>query len=216
MKNNKITELSNSETKHFYWHFINNKVQIPTCIKKWNSIFPYISEEDILKSFKLPFKCIRETKIQSLQYRVLHRTITCNKKLSEMKIKESSKCNYCPDEDNILHFFIFCPAVYQFWKNFMQWLEQAIHKTFDFPLFPSPSDIIFGIPGEDNPILLLNFLILHAKNYIHFIRLFKNNFLCMTEFLNIIKYKIRIELVISEKNRKNCHFEKFRQIYSQL
>ena len=133
-----------------------------------------------------------------------------------MKIKESSRCNFCPNEDDILHFFIFCPAVYQFWKDLMLWVEQKLHRTFTFPLFPTPSDIVFGIPGEDNFTLMLNFLILHAKNYIHFRRLFKDNILCMTEFLNIIKYKIRIELVISETNNKMSEFDKFRTIYPHL
>ena len=216
IQNNEVIKIANSETKNFYWYFINNKMQTPSCIKKWNSIFPYISEGDILKSFKLPFKCIRETKVQSLQYRILHRTITCNKKLADMKLIESNKCNYCTNEDDILHFFIFCPAVYHFWKDLMQWFEPKLRKSLTFPIFPSPSDIIFGIHGEDHSSLLLNFFILHAKNYIHFRRLFKENSLSKTEFMNIIKYKIDIELAICEKNKRMKDFEKFRVVYPFL
>ncbi len=39
--------------------------------------------------FKLPFQVIRETKIQAFQYKILHRIISCNKWLFNIKIKTS-------------------------------------------------------------------------------------------------------------------------------
>ncbi len=35
------------------------------------------------------FHTTRETKLQSFQYRILHRTITCRKKLYDMKLVDS-------------------------------------------------------------------------------------------------------------------------------
>ncbi len=57
---------------------------------------------------------LRETKIQTFQYRILHRIIPCNKWLHNIKIKDSDSSDYYGGVDDILHFFKKCPKVNDF------------------------------------------------------------------------------------------------------
>ncbi len=50
--------------------------------------------------------------------------IPCNKWLYNIKIKESSICNYCNDVNDIPHFFLKCSKVKEFWNMMINWLEQ--------------------------------------------------------------------------------------------
>ncbi len=57
--------------------------------------------------FKLPFYTARDTKLQSCQFRLLHRIISCNKWLNIIKIKSLDQCSYCGSIDDI-------PPVYSY------------------------------------------------------------------------------------------------------
>ncbi len=52
--------------------------------------------------FKLSFETVRDTKIQTLQYRILHRIMPYNKWFNNIKIKDSDSCDYCDGVDDIL------------------------------------------------------------------------------------------------------------------
>ncbi len=58
-----------------------------------------------VKRFEQPFKCCRDTNIQSFQFRIIHRIIPCNQWLKNVMIKKSEQCNYCGDTDDSCHFF---------------------------------------------------------------------------------------------------------------
>ncbi len=49
----------------------------------------------------MSFKTARETKIQTIQYRIIHRIIPCNEWLHNIKIRDINKCNVCPGIDTI-------------------------------------------------------------------------------------------------------------------
>ena len=63
----------------------------------------------------------------------------------------------------------------------------------DFPTRNSKKDILFGLPNESDKQIVLNFCILHMKNYIYKQRLFADNNLILEEFRRILLFKIEIE-----------------------
>ncbi len=88
----------------FYWNLINIDVHNPSSVKKWSSQYPIFKEAITNvwpRIFKLPFITVRDTKIQTFQYRLIQKTITCNKWLHNIKIKNCSVCNYCMNVDDI-------------------------------------------------------------------------------------------------------------------
>ncbi len=64
---------------------------------------------DFSKSiYKIPFKSARHTEIQSFQFWIIHRTITCNEWLNNLIIKSTNKCNFCEETYSVIQFFINC------------------------------------------------------------------------------------------------------------
>ena len=51
------------------------------------------SEEEWTDVFLKPYICLRETKLQSFQYKIINKIINCSKMLFDMKIKNSPVCS---------------------------------------------------------------------------------------------------------------------------
>ncbi len=79
LKNNslEVNHLAAS-TKNIYDILILNKYVRPTAFDKWQGIY-CIEENDWSDIFKLCYLCSRETKLQSLQFKIVHRIIPCKK-----------------------------------------------------------------------------------------------------------------------------------------
>ena len=73
------------------------------------------------------------------------------------------------------------------------WWNRIGYFVLDFPTRNSEKDILFGLRNESDNQIVLNFCILHMKNYIYKQRLFANNNLILEEFRRILLFKIEIE-----------------------
>ena len=69
--------------------------------------------------FTRTFKVVREIKLRSFQFKLVH-MIKNIKKLFDTKIKASPQCSYCDKIDDISHFFSRCPNVWHLWYLFLQ------------------------------------------------------------------------------------------------
>ena len=56
----------------------------------------------------------RETKIQSPQFEIIHRSIPCQDFLFKRKTVDTPESLFCGATDNLVHFFITCPTVHEF------------------------------------------------------------------------------------------------------
>ncbi len=158
--NNKIKTLENITCKDFYCHLLNtDPPHTPTALQKWSVHYPIFKEASANvwpRIFKLPFKTIRDTKIQTFQYRIIQNTIPCNKLLHNIKKKNSPVCDYCNNVDDLPHYFIRCPKVAEFWCYWFNWWEnlsgidirdnQVIEEC-----------ILFGFPLNNDVMHVLNF-----------------------------------------------------------
>ncbi len=97
--------------------------------------------------FKLPFQVIRETKIQTFQYKILHRII-CNKWLFNIKITTSEVSDYCKEIDDILLFFFLCTNIREFWNLILDWLETIRNLQLKSSQILEEC-IIFGFPERN-------------------------------------------------------------------
>ena len=72
----KPTPLVTAATNMLYNQFMKNKYVKPAGIQKWQSVMPgMISEEEWPDIFRRPYRCSRETTLQSLQFKIVHRII---------------------------------------------------------------------------------------------------------------------------------------------
>ncbi len=97
-----------------------SKIRTPTTLQKW-SIHYSASANVSPRIFKLPFKTVRDSKIQTFRYRIIPNIIPCNKWLHNIKIKNSPVCDYCNNVDDLPHYFIRCPKVAEFWCYWFNW-----------------------------------------------------------------------------------------------
>ena len=217
--NGKIYPLEEVSCNMFYIKLVEYKGREPTCIRKWKEDYPKFNDAEVTlwsDIFKTPYKTTIETQLQSFQYQVIHRLITCKKRLFDLKIKDSPKCEFCNDIDTIVHFFVYCPKIEAFWKSFFLWWN----KVDDLKISPNcehlEESILFGFQIEGGIFDVLNYCILVAKFYIYKQRLFTENNIDLYTFLVQLKYRLRILYNICKHSNTLDKFEKYQSLYEQL
>ena len=211
--------LSQVSCQMYYSKFVKCKGRVPSCVRKWTEEYPEFRTACASiwpNIYKKHFSITRETKLQSFQYQIIHRLITCKKRLFDMKIAENPECDFCKDIDNIRHFFLFCPKVKSFWNSLLQWWNRLtdINIVSDFEHLEEC--ILFGFPIEGEIFDVLNHCILIAKFYIYRQRLFNDNDIDFFSFLVELKYKIQIEYSICKDTDTLDKFEKYFFLYELL
>ena len=87
----------------------------------------------------------KESRLRVLHWKILHNIYPTNILLNKMKIKETNKCTYCPDNvDYMEHFFCNCPVVQYFWI----YIEKILLYKTDKQIKLSSTDILFGIKKD--------------------------------------------------------------------
>lgn len=81
--------------------------------------------EEWKEACRNPFQASRETKLQSLQYKIIHRIFPCGSYLCRIRIRDW--CKYCDQTDSISHHLFRCDKVKPFWN----WILLAV-KFFIF------------------------------------------------------------------------------------
>jgi hypothetical protein len=220
--NNKKLTLNMTTSKEIYWHIINLEDFQPTYIKKWNETYSHLNNalnEEWNNIFNLPFKTCRETKLQSFQYRLIHRIIPCNKWLFNLKILDSNMCSFCNKEiDTIQHFFLLCENINLFWKTFNNWWYRLTKVNFTTISNTNrlQQNILFGFINPEYNTTVLNYCILQAKYYIYINKLNKYNNICILDFLIHLKSKLNQEKYICETSNHMEKFEKFQIILNNI
>ena len=210
----KMVNIDKLRCNVFYWIFVSQKQKEPHCKMKWTEFFPLFQKAEIgvwPRIFENPFIITRETKLQSFQYRLIHRIIPCNKYLFNITVKHTSTCSFCENEDNLLHYFLYCQNTDLFWKCFFNWWHGItginICETMD-------EHILFGYPGTSDVEKILNYCVLLAKWFIYCKKLNGKNNLDLYEYLIMLKERLQIEKMICLKN--NQSFDLWNSIYEQL
>ena len=130
----------------------------PTAQSKWEEEGFHIQ---CWKSiYKLPYKCTTSTKLQSLQYRILHRYIPTRKFLWSRNVIGSKLCKTCFEVDTLQHFFYLCEDVTGLWDVVLPRLK----NKFNLPdSFVSVSTVTFGYTQAPD---VVNLILLLCKQYI--------------------------------------------------
>ncbi len=103
----------------------------------------------------------------------------------------------------------------QFWTSFYKWWK----NIFEFNI--GRNDIfeectLYGYPGEEDIIQILNYCVLLAKYFIYTNKLNDNNTLDLYSYLVLLKRKIYFEKTICTQQNKPQLFEKCLFIYEGL
>lgn len=158
--------------------------------------FRNMSDERWKHIYRMPFECLRETKYQSLQYRVVHRIIPCNYLLYRYKIKDSDKCEHCNRTDDIMHYFCTCEKSMALWNRIWTWLAYVLKIRIQI----TEMEMILGIYGGYNAILrtVFNAICVFTKFFINRQRLFHGNVCAFEHWYK--KFKIKLQIMNARKN----------------
>ena len=82
--------------------------------------------------------------------------------------KERPVCAFCDEIDDVtlLHFFVYCDNVGGIWKDFLFGGTASVISLWTSQRATVKKYIVFGLPNKSDNQIVLNFCILHMKNYI--------------------------------------------------
>ena len=90
---------------------------------KWGERFPEIKPE-VSDLFLLLKQITLDCKMQSFQFRILHKIVWFNDKLFKYGLSETSLCTFCNASlDSLEHRFWLCGVSQDIWKDIMNWYE---------------------------------------------------------------------------------------------
>ena len=202
-----------ASTKVIYDTLISNKSVTPTAVARWTEIFE-VDENDWPSIYKQPYIATRETKIQSLQYKIINRIVPCRKWLYNQKVIESPYCKKCNNDeiDDIIHHFIECNDVKNFWESLEKWWN----RTADYKVKITNKHIIFGFYYSNYEFECINYVVLIAKWYIQK-QIYLECRVDLYDFLCTLKQHLQVERYICINNDKlNVFNKKWAHVWDKL
>ena len=131
----------------------------PGSLAFWGRKFPGV---DVLPYFKLLYNATKETRLRTLQWKILHNIYPTNILLYKMGKVNSSNCDFCGVRDFIEHFFCDCITVRPLWSVLETKIELILGQNFVITeIFK-----LFGVTAVDVPACFvdkINHLLLLAK-----------------------------------------------------
>lgn len=205
-----------SNSKVVYSALIIHNSKVPTAFSRWAEVEGPLRVDSDLERRDIclnPFKSVRDTKIQSLQYKIINRIIPCNVFLRQLRIRESDLCSFCNQVDSVGHFLFSCRIVQSLWNGICTWFE----RTVDIRLrHISLKEFVFGVPPNSNYGKIANYIVLQTKHFVHRQKLFHQGDLRLLHFLQELKIKLKCEKIIHQQEGKNARFRKWESVLSAL
>jgi hypothetical protein len=143
--------------KSIYSTYTFNKEK-PTCQNKWNEIFNNIDWKFV---HNFVFENSRDTYIQWLQTRIVHRILGTKSLLYKMKIVNDNLCSFCKKhEETLTHLFWECEHI----QPIINYIKYSMNlNNINFPNI-SCQDVLLGICSEK--MTPINILFLEMKRYV--------------------------------------------------
>lgn len=200
--------------KEIYKLLISEKKTQIKSIKKWEEYEGGFSELEWKNIFELPFKTTQESKLQWIQFQILHRIFPCNYYLHRIKIIDSPICTFCKmDFETVDHIFVECPHVKEIWYGIEEWFSQTFNRHISF----DRQAILFGKFANKNVHKVENLIILIIKQYIYISKFSNVNKLSIEKVKKRITDRIIVEKVLLLKNGRYNEFERhWQNIYDKL
>jgi len=195
--NEKIMKLS---SRQLYWAEIELISKQPTAIQHWIDEFPFLHDNDFAEYFMLANR-VGNIKIQSFQFKILHRIFPCNQLLKRWKIKDNDKCT-CGAVDTLEHYFYYCTHTHRIWNELTEWFASISEAN--IPLYVT--DVILGMPyrkSQDDLMTLMNLIVVYTKWFIYQCKKNDNTFISFKRLLSYVRQELLIEIeLLVRKNKK--------------
>ena len=213
--NDRVQSPSNLNCRDYYWHFVQKMKTRPRSYSKWEENYPHIdfNWENINS---VPYICARETSLQSLQYRLIHRYLPCRYMLNIWYNNECAMCSLCNEDklDTLEHFFVNCGSLQHFWQSFHEWWSGATGMHINLGTL----DILFGILNAYNDKMLdaLNFSLIFAKHQIYTAKI-DNTLPEFDQYKDCLRKRLTTEqYILNTKGQNTVFLDTWNEIFASL
>lgn len=211
------TDILAANSKCMYRAFIAQANKGSTAFRRWSEMdgdpLRIMDGDDWNEANLSVYRATRETKLQSLHFKIMNRILPCNKYLKQIRIKDSDQCDLCGQVDSIIHFLFECRTVQTFWLSICRWFDRVENLALDTL---SPKHFLFGIPKAAAKAQTINFILMTTKFFVFRQRLFHGGNLELTHWLREFKMKLLIERNILSCEGKLQRFSRWRRIMDAL
>lgn len=209
-------EIRNISPKKAYSLLLSAKNIVSVAFHRWtrNGHPPSIKDkEEWNRVCRRAYITTKETKLQSLQFKIIHAVTPCRKYLRQIRVVEDESCTWCGEVDDINHFFFLCPRIKTFWTSLSQWLAQQANINLNQI---TPKEAIFGVDDQSIRGKITNFILLHFRFYIHRQRLFHDSKFELTHWLSELRLRLRCLRNNLQQEGKIRHFRSWNHLLQAL
>ena len=104
------TLLKGLPNRFIYWRLVEEITTAePSFFHYWRTNFELVDNQ-LTKFFRLPYDCVRDSKMHALQYKIIALIYPCRVKLFQWRIMNDSICLYCKQHDDLQHHFWHCES----------------------------------------------------------------------------------------------------------
>ena len=167
---------------------------------------------DWKSTHKIPFSCTIQTKLQSFQYKIFHRTLATNTLLVKISILNVDNCNFCLSaSESIVHLFWHCNITQTIWQSLAVWITESTGITFS----SSCPTVILGLTDNICNNSAINFIILATKYYIYKCKMegCNINFSCLQNYSKHMYNIEKLAVNIQDKSRHEAEWRDFKNLF---
>ena len=198
--------ITRAKASTYYYKEMNktDKVLI-TANDKWQKIIPKLECDMYFTAFKNVYKITNNSKLRSLQYRILHNALVFNDRLYKWKITSSDNCNNCNlEKENLWHFYSECTFAQNIWTKVRRICQEYKNE----PIELDAENVLLN-RVKDPPGHLFNFIVLVVKLQMYTYRCLKKKVTETTIREAINQYR-RFELYEAKRvNKLHTHIKKW-------
>ena len=204
-------DLKYTSNKEVYWSMIAKSKTSPIPAERYWIRSLGVPEVHMKKYYEIPYLYMRQTKIQTMQYKILHNFYACNLKLYKWKIVNSNKCLHCEITDTLEHHFFECVHMQVFWRSFCGWWKNYCVDCCPNDIFTC-KQVILGVIERVCHKPQLNYLLLLAKWYVFKVKYLQGRCFFL-DFLSDVKVNLNIEQNIYKVNN---NYHKYLELWYEL
>lgn len=191
-------EIAGLTAKRAYSGIVSSKKAANTAFHRWKQNPPNIAigdREEWARVCLRMYRTVKETKLQSFQFKVIQAITPCRKYLRQLRLADDDLCTHCGVSEDLFHFFFECQLVRNFWSSICAWLarEANIH-LYNI----TTKEAVLGMDDTSTEGRITNFILLHFRFFVHRQRLFHDNKFETIHWLA----ELRTRLLTMENNLK--------------
>lgn len=142
------------------------------------------------------FSATRETKLQSVHFKVIHKILPCGSFLHRIRIQDSDWCRFCDETDSVTHYLFTCSKVKPFWNGLCVWFRREVNLYLDRL---TAKEYIFGLAKGSHLRDVINNILISIKFFVFRQKMYHDCKLEVCQWLLEFRIRLKTEMWIRRK-----------------